>query len=109
MGAGVLGRFGDSARRMIGRGTQYGEFAGKYFAQGVALGNVHSDLGDGGRGFEAIQLLLRTIDDRDGIVAGPAQQFRNHGSNLARTYDNDVFHAASLKMAAILNWGPYEW
>ena len=61
-----------------------------------------------GRRFEAIQLLLRAVDDRHRVIAGPAQQFRDHGSDFARTYDNDVFHVVPV-LSAIFDWKPCEW
>jgi hypothetical protein len=43
----------------------------------------------------AIQLVLRAVDDRHRIIAGSAQQLRDHGSDFPRADDNDVFHAAA--------------
>ena len=95
MSAGGFGRFGDQPGGVIGGGAQHGELAREYLAQGVGLRNVGHDLGNGGRRLEAIQLMLRAVDDRDRVVAGSAQQVRDHGSDFARADDNDAFHGAS--------------
>ena len=42
--AGRLGRLGDQAGRVIGRGAQHGELACQQFPQGVALRDVGGDL-----------------------------------------------------------------
>ena len=104
-----LGGFGDQPGGVIGRGAQHGKLAGEYFAQGVALSDVRGDFRNGGARLEAVQLVLRAVHDRHGIVAGPAQQFRNHGSDLARADDNDVFHIKLPMMSAIVGRRPYEW
>jgi hypothetical protein len=57
----------------------------------------------------AILATGAAVDHRHRVIAGPTQQFRDHGADFACAYDNDVFHAASPILIAIFDRGPCEW
>src|SRR5882757_8931630 len=94
VGAGRLGGFGNQSRGMVGRRGEYGEFTRQNLLQGVAVCDVGGNLRRRHRRLEAIELLLRTVDHGHCVIARQHQKLRDHGTDFARTDQNDVFHVS---------------
>ena len=92
MGAGRLGRFGDQPGGVIGRRAQHGELAHENLPQRIPLSDVGDHFGDIRRRFEPVELMLRPVHHRHGVVSGPAEQLGDHRANFSGAYDDDVLH-----------------
>ena len=92
MSAGRLGRFGDQPGGVIGGRAQHGELAHENLPQRIPLGDVGDHFGHVRRRLEPVELMLRPVHHRHGIVTGPAEQLGDHRANFSGAYDDNVLH-----------------